>query len=128
VRRYNEEPHYRQQYGQHGNDGDSSSDGFSSDGFRQGRVLYSVSASPVKLISSKSRVYSLNDCDLVGLLHGEAVGGILIMDSSVWSNVLRHHTFDTSSDTEFENNHSAIVEYMYTTRMSKQSDAARLER
>ena len=33
---------------------------------------------------------------------GEAVGGILVMESSDWSNVIRHHTLDTGSDTEFK--------------------------
>ena len=49
--------------------------------------------------------------DLEGLLtqgwqpgrsFGEAVGGILAMDSSDWSNVIRHYTLDTRSDTEFK--------------------------
>ena len=33
---------------------------------------------------------------------GESVGGILEMDSSDWSNGIRHHVFDTRSDTEFK--------------------------
>ena len=32
---------------------------------------------------------------------GESVGGILEMDSSDWSNGIRHHIFDTRPDTEF---------------------------
>ena len=37
-----------------------------------------------------------------GRSFGEAVGGILAMDSSDWSNVIRHYTLDTRSDTEFK--------------------------
>jgi hypothetical protein len=33
---------------------------------------------------------------------GEAVGGILVMDGSDWSNAIRHHTCDTRFDTEFK--------------------------
>jgi len=36
-----------------------------------------------------------------GRTFGEAVGGILVMDSSDWSNGIRHHIFDTRPDTEF---------------------------
>jgi hypothetical protein len=32
---------------------------------------------------------------------GESVGGILVMDSSDWSNGIRYHIFDTRHDTEF---------------------------
>jgi hypothetical protein len=43
-----------------------------------------------------------------GRTFGESVGGILEMDSSDWSSGIRHHTFDTRPDTEFnENKHSA---------------------
>jgi hypothetical protein len=39
-----------------------------------------------------------------GRIVGESVGGILEMDtcSYDWSNGIRHHTFDTRSDTEFK--------------------------
>ena len=37
-----------------------------------------------------------------GRTFGESVGGILEMDSSDWSNGIRHHVFDTRSDTEFK--------------------------
>jgi hypothetical protein len=37
-----------------------------------------------------------------GRTFGEAVGGILVTDSSGWSSVIRHHTLDTRSDTEFK--------------------------
>ena len=36
-----------------------------------------------------------------GRTFGESVGGILEMDSSDWSNGIRHHVFDTRPDTEF---------------------------
>ena len=37
-----------------------------------------------------------------GRTFGEAVGGILVMEISDWSNVIRHHNLDTRSDTEFK--------------------------
>ena len=37
-----------------------------------------------------------------GRTSGESVGGIFEMDSSDWSNGIRHHVFDTRPDTEFK--------------------------
>jgi hypothetical protein len=37
-----------------------------------------------------------------GRTFGESVGGILEMDSSDWSNGIRHHVFDIRPDTEFK--------------------------
>jgi hypothetical protein len=61
-------------------------------------TLNSVSALLVTLISSKSRVYSFKYRVPVG----QSVGGIFEMDSSDWSNGIRHHIFDTRPDTEFK--------------------------
>jgi hypothetical protein len=53
------------------------------------------------LISSKSKVYLPKD--------GEAVRGILEMVSCDWSNVIRHHTLDTRSDTEFDSRNEVLI-------------------
>jgi len=43
-----------------------------------------------------------------GRTFGESVGGILEMDSSDWSSGIRHHVFDTRSDTEFNSRHKGL--------------------
>jgi hypothetical protein len=55
-----------------------------------------------------------------GRTFGEAVGGILVMDSSDWSNVIGHHTLDTRSDTVFK------VEGVGTSRPPERTADSRL--
>ena len=70
-------------------------------------------------VGRTSPVYLLEIEDLFtqgwqpGRTVGEAVCGILVMDSSDWSNVIRHHNLDTRSDTEFTG--TGVIEDKHST-------------
>jgi hypothetical protein len=42
---------------------------------------------------------------------------MLVMDSSDWSNMIRHHTLDTRFDTEFKHVLSEVREHLHLSRV-----------
>jgi len=72
--------------------------GLSFSGFKS---LNTVSALPVTLISSKSRVYLFTQGSRPGRTVGESVGGIFETGSSDWSSGIRYHIFDLRPDIDF---------------------------